>query len=209
MRRRSNTKTKRNYSVLFLATACIAAAILINVTLRPIIMSMAVQYGSASLAESINDAVTDTFDNNEFGYSDFVSLSYNNSGFVTAVTYNSAKINQLKLALSENLLSRLDRLKASKIKIPIGSASGDINLSGRGPYLKIRIAQSSLPDIQLISSTESLGINTVKHEILVRITINSTAYLPPKKQEFSYTQDFVIAQTIIVGDIPKGFTGIG
>lgn len=213
MRRYRNNNLKNNarsYTraiVLFLSLAI--AAVTINISLKPIILTMANQYGSAAVAESVNDAVENTFNEEEFKYSDFVYLNYNDSGFVTSAEYNSVKINQLKIALNDNIINKLDSLRASKIKIPIGSVLGDVNLSGRGPNIRIKVVQSSVPEINIISSFESVGINTVKHEILVRITVGSEVYLPPKKSEFTYTQDFVIAQTIIVGNIPSGYADIG
>lgn len=179
-----------------------------NSSLKPVILTMAGQYGSAAVASAVNDAVNETFEGGEFAYSDFVRLSFNESGFVTAVEYNSQKINQLKISLADCLIKRLNSLKSSKINIPIGSISGDVGMSGKGPKLRIRISQASVPEIELMSSFESVGINMVKHEILVRIKVDSEVYLPPKKSEFCYSQDFVIAQTIIVGSIPSGYAGI-
>ena len=87
--------------------------------------------------------------------------------------------------ISDALGQNLEKLKSSKIKIPLGSLTGDLNLSGRGP-----------------------GISTVKNEIIVTVTVDSEIYLPPDRAEFRCTQDFVIAQTIIVGDIPSGYADI-
>ncbi len=216
MRRYRNTKIKsKNFNfikdhaaIIFLVIAVVVVMIIINASLKPVIMDMAKQYGSAAVASAINEAVTDTFSEDNVAYSDIVVLSYNDSGSVSAVEYDSAGINQLKVRLANNLNTKLNKLKSSKIKIPIGSLFGDLNTSGQGPNISVKISQVSVPTIDIISSFESVGINTVKHEIIARITVNSEVYLPPKKDEFSYSQDYVIAQTIIVGSIPSGYVGI-
>lgn len=213
MRRYSKTKgIKRifnDYSVILIAALLLMLAVFISRSLRPVIMIMAKQYGTVSVAQAVNDAVSDIFTNEEITYSDMVRLSYNSMGFVTSCEYDSAMLNRIKIGLNHELIQRLDRLRASKISLPLGSISGDVNLSGHGPFIRLKIAQSSVPEIEIVSHFESVGINTVKHDILLRITVNSQIYLPPHSEEFSFTQDFVIAQTIIVGSIPSGYASIG
>ncbi len=207
---RKQTKIKKKQSIFLLG--CFAAftvfVIVVNMSLKPIVMDMASQFGSASVVNCLNKAVNKTFDDETIGYSDIVKLNYSESGFVTAAEYNYVAINKLKLTASENVSSELSKLKKSKIKIPIGSIGGNAVLSGKGPNVKVLISQASVPEISLISSFESVGINTVKHEIIMRITVNSKLYLPPQSQEFSNVQDYVIAQTLIIGNIPNGFAKI-
>ncbi len=209
-RRRHRTKRDNNTgAIAMLILLLVVILIFINSALKPVIMNMAESYGKMSVAKAIDEAVKELFENEDVGYSDLVKLTFSNSGFVTAVEYNSAEINRIKLALSRSLVSSLDKLKASKIKVPIGSVTGNAYLSGRGMSLRLRIMQSSVPVIEVISSFESEGINTVLHRIIIRITVETEAYLPPRTARFTLMQDFVIAQTIIVGNIPSGYADIG
>ncbi|MCD7846854.1 MAG: hypothetical protein LUG49_02305 [Oscillospiraceae bacterium] len=210
-RRRHRTKcdNSNSYLVVMLVIGMVVVLIFINSALKPVIMNMAESYGKMSVAKTVDDAVSKVFENEDIGYSDIVRLTFSDSGFVTAVEYNSAEINKIKLLLSRSLVSSLEKLRASKIKVPIGSVTGNAYLSGRGLNLRLRIMQSSVPVIEVISSFESEGINTVLHRIIIRITVETEAYLPPRRVSFTLTQDFVIAQTIIVGDIPSGYADIG
>lgn len=182
---------------------------MINRSLKPVVMSMAKQKGALAVSKIVNGAVTQAFEENSISYSDLVSLNYNSSGFVTSAEYNAQGINSLKLDIGERLIKGLEKLRASKIKVPLGSTSGDVTLSGRGPGIKVKIVSDAVPDIQLISDFESVGINTVKHEVILRVKVNGKVYLPPAEDDFCFTQDFVIAQTIIVGNIPEGYANIG
>ncbi len=209
-RRRHRIKRDNNAgAIAMLILFLIVVLVFINSALKPVIMNMAESYGKMSVAKVVDEAVSDVFDSIDIGYSDIVKLTFSKSGFVTAVEYNSVEINRIKLALSSSLVSNLDKLKASKIKVPIGSVTGNAYLSGRGMTLRLRIMQSSVPVIEVISSFESEGINTVLHRIIIRITVETEAYLPPRRASFTLTQDYVIAQTIIVGDIPSGYADIG
>ncbi|HIV11308.1 MAG TPA: hypothetical protein IAD28_06430 [Candidatus Faeciplasma avium] len=194
--------------VIFLLSLLLAAVILLNRTLGPVVMSMARQYGSLAVSRTVSEAVSSVFELEALEYSELVSLSYSESGMVTSAQYNTSRINRLRTTVSEELIKALEGLRASKIKLPLGSITGELLSSGKGPGIRLRIAQASYPKIELFSSFESAGINIVKNEIILRITIDSVLYLPPAKESFSLTQDFVIAQTIIVGSIPEGYTSI-
>ena len=218
LRRYTNNKKSRlsisnlhasNICILALIALLVAASAMINRSLKPVVMSMAKQKGALAVSEIVNEAVTGAFEDDSIGYSDLVSLKYNDSGFVTSAEYNAHGINRLKLEISERLIKGLEKLRASKIKVPLGSASGDVSLNGRGPGIRIRIVSDAVPNIQLISSFESVGINTVKHDVILRVKVDSKVYLPPAEDDFCFTQDFVIAQTIIVGNIPEGYASIG
>lgn len=210
-RRRHRIKKDNGNTGMAVMLILIAVVVLlfINAALKPVIMNMAESYRKMSVAKAVDEAVIELFENEDIGYSDIVKLTFSDSGFVTAVEYNSAEINRIKLSLSNSLVSGLEKLRASKIKVPIGSLTGNAYLSGRGLSLRLRIMQSSVPVIEVISSFESEGINTVLHRIIIRITVETEAYLPPRRASFTLTQDFVIAQTIIVGDIPSGYADIG
>ena len=218
MRRYTNNKKSRlSISILRASNLCIVALVvllavasfMINRSLKPVVMSMAKQKGALAVSKTVNEAVTQAFEENSIIYSDLVSLNYNSSGFVTSATYNAQGINNLKLDIGERLIKGLEKLRASKIKVPFGSTSGDVSLSGRGPGIRVKIVSDAVPDIQLISDFESVGINTVKHDVILRVKVDGKVYLPPAEDDFCFTQDFVIAQTIIVGNIPEGYANIG
>ncbi|MCC8195973.1 MAG: hypothetical protein LIO49_04070 [Ruminococcus sp.] len=212
MQRRRHRIKKDNGNTgtaVMLILIAVVVLLFINAALKPVIMNMAESYGKMSVAKAVDEAVIELFENEDIGYSDLVRLTFSDSGFVTAVEYNSAEINRIKLSLSNSLVSGLEKLRASKIKVPIGSLTGNAYFSGRGLSLRLRIMQSSVPVIEVISSFESEGINTVLHRIIIRITVETEAYLPPRRASFTLTQDFVIAQTIIIGDIPSGYADIG
>lgn len=220
MRRYSNNMLKlpkairkQSLEKIFLAAVfvvfAVGATIVVNASLKPIIMKMAEQYGTAAVADTVNTAVNEVFENETIGYSDIVKLNYNSQGFVTSVEYDTLCVNKIRGLVSDTVTRDLSTLRASKIRIPLGSLSNDVTLSGKGPYLKVKIVQSSVPQISITSSFEAIGINTVKHDIIMRVTVRSEIYLPPKREEFCFTQDYCLAQTIIVGNIPSGYADIG
>ena len=210
MRRyRSGRKsTSREIKIFAVICALLSASVLtafgINRTLRPIAFDLAQSYGSAAVLKVINDTVSDYFDSADIGYSDLVRLKYTSGGFVSSVEYNSAAINKMKSDCLSLLSKSFSRLRASKIKVPLGDMFDDISLSGRGPTVTVKISESAVPDIEVLSTFEGVGVNQSRNEIIMRVSALVSVYIPPKSAEFTVSQDYVLAQTVIVGDVPSG-----
>ena len=204
------SRANREFFLLCLVfSVLIAVTLIINFSLRPVISDMACQFGRQNVSLVINDTIFEVLESDNFDYSSFVKLKYNSMGFVTSVEYDYKTINKLKLNCEQLLLDNLAKLGNTKVKIPLGSLFGDLNASGRGPSIKLKISQASVPEINIISTFESIGINQSRHEIRLVISTSAQLYLPPQKSEFSLTQEYVLAQTIIVGDIPQGYVTLG
>lgn len=210
MRRyRNRTRDNRHFfAICALICVLIFLSITVNLSLRPVISELAIQVGRQNISSIINSSVYQALGENEYNYDSFVSLKYNDDGYVTSVEYDYSAVNKLKIKCNEILLDKLKDLGNTKVKVPFGSLLGDLNASGRGPNIRIKIAQASVPEINLISTFESVGINQTKHEIRLVICAYGQIYLPPEKSEFSFTQEFVLAQTIIVGNIPSGYVDL-
>lgn len=210
MRRyRNRTRDNRHFfAICALICVLIFLSITVNLSLRPVISELAIQVGRQNISSIINSSVYQALGENEYNYDSFVSLKYNDDGYVTSVEYDYSAVNKLKIKCNEILLDKLKNLGNTKVKVPFGSLLGDLNASGRGPNIRIKIAQASVPQINLISTFESVGINQTKHEIRLVICAYGQIYLPPEKSEFSFTQEFVLAQTIIVGNIPSGYVDL-
>lgn len=206
--RRYNSKQPQKKSFIVACIVIVIAIILstiINISLRPIIFDMAQQYAYNAVYDLINDTVSELFNDGSFDYSQFAKLSYNDLGYVTSVGYDYAQVNLLKLRCSELLTSKLTKLKAAKISVPLGTTLPDLNTQGRGLKIKLKITQASVPDIHIVSVFEECGINQTKHEIKLVISVDAMLYIASESCELNCTQEYILAQTIIVGDIPDGY----
>ena len=179
-------------------------AVITNKRLRPIGFDLAKAYGADAVISSINGSVSEFFDEEGVGYSDLVRLRFSPSGAVTAIEYNAEAINRIKIKCGERISKDLSKLRAAKVRVPLGSLFGDLSLSGRGPGITVKLSAKAVPDVELISKLDSAGVNQTRHEILMRVTADVSIYLPPRTENFSVSQDYVLAQTVIAGDVPQG-----
>ncbi len=202
---RPNPLSDRRFIVIsFILAILILLANLVNKAVKPISFELAEAYAKETVIGIINECVYEYFEDENVGYSDLVDLSFSPSGMVTAIEYDSSALNRLKIGCSEKIADRLKRFRAAKIKVPIGSLFGNLPLSGSGPRVTVKLAAKAFADSEIRSSLESAGVNQSRHEIVLRVTAEVSLMLPPKTRSFSLTQDYVLAQTVIAGDIPQG-----
>ena len=60
----------------------------------------------------------------------------------------------------------------------------------------------------LISSFQSAGINQTLHRILVQIKVDISAIIPGYTASGTIDTQFVIAETVIVGNVPEAYTHV-
>lgn len=197
-------KDRRFIAISLLLAALIIFTNLITQSLKPISFELARAYASDAVLNVINDCVSDFFESEDYTYSDIVKLRYNDSGMVTAIEYDSAAINRLKLDCGDVISKKLSKFKSAKIKMPVGSLTGDLALSGTGPSVSVRVNAKAVPKVELLSELESAGVNQTRHEIVMRVTAEINLMLPPKTDSFTVVQDYVLAQTVVAGDVPQG-----
>ncbi len=210
MRRKAAARTEKALSDRrFILISLILAILILTLSfigrrLSPVSFDLAKAYASEAVINAVNDSVSEYFSKNSPGYSDLVRLRFGSSGMVSAIEYDSPGINRIKTECTEILSKKLSKLKTVKIKLPAGSLFGDMSLSGKGPEVGVKLAIKAFCEVELRSELNSAGVNQSRHEIIMRVNVTVSMVLPPKTESFTVTQDYVLAQTVIAGDVPSG-----
>ena len=68
--------------------------------------------------------------------------------------------------------------------------------------MKIRICPVGKADVEIKSEMESTGINQTRHRISAVITSELTSSLPLYSFESEVKYEFLLAETVIIGDVP-------
>ena len=160
-------------------------------------------------SDAINYTVADYFSDNDYSYEDFVKLSYGENNTVTSLQTNSSLMNRVKAELSILLQNELDNQKLKSLSIPFGNISDNIIFHGMGPDINIKIKSTELTDLVFNDDFESVGINQVRHKIFIEayVTISISCANATKSEVI---HDIIpVAETVIVGDVPKYFSENG
>ncbi len=149
------------------------------------------------LLSSINQAVNEELQDREDA---FVSVSRSQSGEVSAVSTNAAALNSLKAGV----LSRLSKTLHGKVTayVPIGSLVNVGILNGRGPGVPVKLNIEGSADVSFQTEFDSAGVNQSCHRITM--TVKARAYSQSKRFETQVEDETatVLAETVVIGDVP-------
>lgn len=150
------------------------------------------------IAESISDII----EKNEYTYSDFAAVLYDENGRASSVEALTVNINRVQAELSEEINRRFAENSNADAKIAMGSLSGSYILAGRGPKISIRVCPIGKASVSLKSTFDSAGINQTRHRIYAEVSMELISSIPIYSFETTENFELLIAETIIVGDVP-------
>lgn len=202
MRKQRDKKIHRLCNAIVIFT--IIFAILIFAFYRQLSkhMSEICEYkGRETANEIITSAIEKELKENNYNFLNIVRDGEN----ITSIETNSYLINQVQNEIKKTINDNFDNVQDKKMHLPIGTLSGINLLSGRGPEVTIQLHQVGAVDTEIKSEFLSAGINQTKHRIFLKIKIELSAILPTTSTDIKVDNDYLISETIIVGNIPNTY----
>ncbi|MBD5117087.1 MAG: sporulation protein YunB [Ruminococcaceae bacterium] len=207
---RHQNKKRRRLGLKLIAAALIIVGIilLIDLRVRPIIEKTTIYQSKILATRIINDVVYTQLENEELGYNELVSVTYNDNNSISSIESNMVNINRLKAKITKSVNDELADLDANDLSISLGTVSGFSAFYNQGPMIPITLRPEGYVETSLISAFESAGINQTLHRILVEINVDISAIIPGYTSSATIKTQFVIAETVIVGSVPEGYTHV-
>ena len=160
------------------------------------------------MLNAANEAVINTIADYNISYDKIARLTRNTSGEVTSVEIDVAQINIFKSAISSEISNIISKNREFKLKIPIGTLTGNEYLVGLGPNLPFNMKMSEVAVVDFKSEFFAAGINNVLHRIIIEINLNASILMVGATDNFSVTTTAIAAQTVIIGVTPDTFTNV-
>ena len=193
---------------VFLGIFVIVLTICFDCWFRPVIERL-VEYRCKLIADkAVSRAICKHLDTTENDYSDIVSFVYEEDGKIGALRTNPAKINTMKAGIMEQANKELTELGEEEFGIALGSLTGVSYLYGTGAELVFSLKPTGVARSRLLSRFESTGINQTMHSVILVIYTEVSPLVPGLSDSFIVENEFVISQTILMGDIPDTFSNI-
>lgn len=193
---------------------CIIVAILlvflflIDLRIRPLIKKVC-SYQCEIIATSIiTNTVYSVLQSEGAEYNNLVVLTRNIDGNVTSVENNMLVINKIHSNITNSINDEYDKISMRTIMIPIGSLSDVDYFHGRGPDLVFKLDPVGSVRTSVVSRFTSVGVNQSLHEIILEVECDISAVIPGYTNTVNVKTQYIIASTIIVGNIPDSFTYI-
>lgn len=172
---------------------------------RLVIRDLAQTQVKNSTSDLTNDAIAKQIAAGNIQYDRIVYFEKNLDGRITALKTNMTEINRLKTDILNIINDEILALDTSDIGIPIGSLFLPEFLSGKGPAVPVHILSIRNSDASFESSFSQAGINQTLHKLIMVVSVDVSVLVLGQTTSFSMTSEVVVAETVIVGDVPNTY----
>lgn len=154
-------------------------------------------------SDLINDAIDRQIEESDVHYDRIVYFEKDLDGRITALKTNMSEVNRLKTNVLNIINDDILQMDASSIGIPLGSMFLPELFSGRGPVLPLNILSIRNSDASFSSDFVEAGINQTLHQLNMQINIDVAVLVLGRTNYFTISSQVVVAETIIVGQVPE------
>jgi sporulation protein YunB len=202
MRRRAK-KVLRAVVILLLFAAVLLG--LFRYQYRDTIRELAQTQVINSTSDLINDAIDRQIESGNIQYDRIVYFEKDLNGRITALKTNMSEVNRLKTDILNLINDEILSLDTSDLGIPLGSLFLPEFLSGRGPEIPVHILSIRNSDGSFESYFTEAGINQTLQQLRMNVCVDVAILVLGRSETFTVTSQEVVAETIIVGQVPDTF----
>lgn len=201
----------RRISRILLILLALSAFFLIVFRIRynQVIVDLAKTQVTNSTSDLINDAVAQQISDGSIAYDRIVYFEKDLDGKITALKTNIGEINHLKTETLNIINDEILEIDSTELGISLGSLFLPELLSGRGPQIPVEILSIRNSDATFDSLFTQAGINQTLHQLQMCVLVDVSVLVLGKTVNFTVSSQVVIAQTVIVGDVPDTFFQTG
>ena len=176
---------------------------------RDIIQDLAQTQVKNTTSDLTNDAIARQIAEGIIQYDRIVYFEKDLDGKITALKTNMAEINRLKTDILNIINDEILALDTSHLGIPVGSLFLPEFFSGKGPSIPVRILSIRNSDATFSSDFIQAGINQTLHQLTMDVSVDVSVLVLAQISSFTVNSEVVVAQTIIVGDVPGTYLQTG
>lgn len=154
-------------------------------------------------AEIINSAVGEALEN--FHSQEILTDVRDSSGKIVSFSIDPMLSNEINKTISEAITQKIRQSEDKGFDVPIGTLSGITFLAGRGFDLELKLHQLGSVSTRIISEFDDCGINQSRYRVYINISVELSAVLPIKTTEITVESQYLLAEKVIVGDVPDAY----
>lgn len=200
----------RLFTVVFvILVALLVAFLMLRSRYRDVIRELAETQVKNTTSDLTNDAIARQIAEGVIQYDRIVYFEKDLNGRITALKTNMSEVNRLKTDILNIINDEILALDTSDIGIPLGSLFLPEFLSGKGPAIPVHILSIRNSDASFLSAFSQAGINQTLHQLTMVVSVDVAVLVLGETSSFTISTEVVIAQTVIVGEVPNTFLQTG
>lgn len=195
--------------LILLLLAVISALLLFRWKFNQPVRELAQAQVINATSDLINDAIDRQIEAGDIQYDRIVYFEKDLDGGITALKTNMSEVNRLKTNTLNIINDEILALDQSDIGVPIGSIFLPEFFSGRGMTIPVQIIAIRNSDGYFESHFTQAGINQTLHRLNMCVLVDVSILVLGRSASFTVSSEVVVAETIIIGDVPDTFLQTG
>ena len=195
--------------VIIALIVCLILLTLFRIKFGRTIRTLAETQVVNTTSDLINDAIDAQIESGNIQYDRIVYFEKDLDGKITALKTNMSEVNRLKTDILNLINDEILALDTSDLGIPLGSLILPEFFSGRGIQIPVRILSIRNSDAAFESYFSQAGINQTLHQLNMSVSVDVAILVFGKTESFTVTSQVVVAETVIVGQVPNTFLQTG
>lgn len=195
--------------LIFLTLSALGLLILFRWKFNQPVRELAQAQVINSTSDLINDAIDRQIEAGDIQYDRIVHFEKDLDGAITALKTNMSEVNRLKTNTLNMINDKILALDQSDIGVPMGSVFFPEFFSGRGLTIPVQIIAIRNSDGYFESHFTQAGINQTLHRLNMCVVVDVSILVLGYSATFTVSSEVVVAETIIIGDVPNTFLQTG
>ena len=187
----------------------IIVLLLFRIKYNQAIRSLARTQVSNATSDLINDAIDRQIEDGKIQYDRMVYFEKDLNGRITALKTNMSEVNRLKTDILNLINDEILAMSTDDLGIPLGSLFFPEVFSGKGPVIPVQILSIRNSDASFSSNFSEAGINQTLQQMNMHVSVDVTVLVLGQTKSFTISSQVVVAETIIVGDVPDTYFQTG
>lgn len=181
----------------------------VRARLRPAAMELARTQVTNATSATINSAVADELERGTIRYDRIITCEKDRNGRICALKTNLSEVNRLKTGILGRINREILTQDTRSLSIRLGSLLLPAFFGGKGPRIPVQIQSIRRSDAAFRSRFTEAGINQTCQQLTMDIRVDVTVLVLGKTESFPVTTQIVVAETVLVGDVPDTFIQTG
>ena len=121
----------------------------------------------------------------------------------------SSEVNRLKTDLLNLINAEILAMDSDHLGIPMGSLVLPELFAGKGPMIPVQIITIRNSEAGFFSDFSQAGINQTLQKLNMQVSVDVSVLVLGEVSDFTISSQVVIAETVIVGQVPDMFLQTG
>ncbi|MBR1607019.1 MAG: sporulation protein YunB [Clostridia bacterium] len=193
--------------LLLVILLLLALYLIIQKSLTRVILDTAHAKAYALAVDTMNAAVQRGMSDG-VAYEELIAVRTDAQGRVTMLQANTARMNELASSVALSAQEALAEDAAPRISVPLGAALRVPFLSALGPRIGVKLTPVGAVGVRFHTEFEAAGINQTRHKIYLQLHATVRLVLPTGAQPVTVDTQMLIAESIIVGEVPGSYMNV-